>query len=236
MTDDIIHKDCSKCGRNLPLSKFNKQSGRKYGRASNCKECKRSYRSANQDKIKAQKGAWWDKNGQEVLARRREEYVPTGRHVMTDEERAASHKAANARYYAKNRDKILVKGKEYREKNRLRLREEARERYASDREKYQSRNKTWKKANPDKLKAQDFRRRARMSGGTLTAAEIKAIVAQDCFWCGTDCADDFHLDHIVPISKGGRNSRCNIAVSCPTCNTKKNAKDLSDWLREIGWR
>jgi 5-methylcytosine-specific restriction endonuclease McrA len=224
MTDDIITKFCPKCSRNLPASAFSKS--KRDGLQSQCRACKKANYIANREKRNEQSRANYAANRE-----KRKEQMK-----VYQKSNPEIGKASNARYRAKNRDKILVKGKEYREKNRLRLREEARERYASDREKYQSRNKAWKKANPDKLKAQDFRRRARMSGGTLTASEIKAIVAQDCFWCGTDCAQDYHLDHIVPLSKGGRNSRCNIAVSCPSCNLQKGSKDLSDWLSEIGWR
>jgi 5-methylcytosine-specific restriction endonuclease McrA len=88
--------------------------------------------------------------------------------------------------------------------------------------------------------ADKHRRRARMknNGGKLTKEQIREIQAtpnKTCFWCEVDCNENYQLDHIVPISKGGRNSRCNIAVSCPTCNTKKGDKDLSEWLEEIDW-
>ena len=65
--------------------------------------------------------------------------------------------------------------------------------------------------------------------------ELQATPDKECFWCETECNENYHLDHIVPISKGGRNSLCNIAISCQPCNNKKSDKDLTQWLEEIGW-
>lgn len=189
MTDDIIHKTCSKCKANLPLSEFNKDKSKRDGLRSSCKACKKSN---------------------------------------------------NRAYYAANREKCLGQQKAHYAANRGKRLEDMKAYYEANREKRQEDMRAYQKANPEVYSAAQHRRRAKKkeNGGTLTAEQIKKIQAnaKDCFWCGTDCAQDFHLDHIVPVSKGGRNSRCNIAVSCPTCNLQKGAKDLSEWLREIGWR
>ena len=38
-------------------------------------------------------------------------------------------------------------------------------------------------------------------------------------------SDDYHIDHIIPISKGGSEwDLDNLELSCPTCNLKKGAK------------
>jgi len=34
----------------------------------------------------------------------------------------------------------------------------------------------------------------------------------------------FHIDHIIPVSKGGNNKEGNLQVICRTCNNKKGAK------------
>jgi len=33
----------------------------------------------------------------------------------------------------------------------------------------------------------------------------------------------FHLEHIVPVSKGGADSESNMALACPRCNERKGA-------------
>jgi len=45
-----------------------------------------------------------------------------------------------------------------------------------------------------------------------------------CFWCDAPLAqDDFHVDHLIPLSKGGKHERANMVLSCPTCNLRKHA-------------
>src|SRR5258708_4487506 len=57
-----------------------------------------------------------------------------------------------------------------------------------------------------------------------------------CVYCGFDGAgsDKFHswrqlaIDHLIPVSKGGRNAPDNKVVSCHRCNTMKGSFDPSD--------
>jgi 5-methylcytosine-specific restriction endonuclease McrA len=225
MTDDIIHKDCSKCGRNLPLSKFNRTKHTKLGRTSHCKDCKRAYRAANKEKIATQKRAWYDANADHVREHNR----------VWREENAERISEKHKQYREDNAEAVRERRQAYRESNREQL--NARKRSPEAREKARARYAHRYENDPEfraRLLAKEQRRRG--APGTLTGDQIQKIVAQDCFWCGTDCSEKYDLDHIVPLSKGGRNSRCNLAVSCPTCNRSKGAKDLSEWLREIGWR
>lgn len=48
-----------------------------------------------------------------------------------------------------------------------------------------------------------------------------------CWWCENPLGDDWHVDHRVPLSKGGKNDAGNIVCSCKTCNLKK--KERSSW-------
>ena len=53
-----------------------------------------------------------------------------------------------------------------------------------------------------------------------------------CAYCsrlGTDTDPDgktWHMDHIIPLSKGGQDSLSNIVKTCQYCNLKKGAKHL----------
>lgn len=44
-----------------------------------------------------------------------------------------------------------------------------------------------------------------------------------CFYCFSQLEPGYHVDHFVPIAKGGTNTKENIVCSCPTCNLQKNA-------------
>lgn len=50
-----------------------------------------------------------------------------------------------------------------------------------------------------------------------------------CYICGEHrLFSAMHLDHVVPISKGGKHSRDNCKIACAACNLKKGAKTLEE--------
>lgn len=55
-----------------------------------------------------------------------------------------------------------------------------------------------------------------------------AMADGECAYCGK-VTDDYHLEHIVPLSKGGPNTLSNTTVSCKSCNHSKFNHDLLDW-------
>jgi len=55
-------------------------------------------------------------------------------------------------------------------------------------------------------------------------AEVAARAALRCEYCRSPqivTAQTFHVDHIVPQSKGGITSLENLAYACPRCNLRK---------------
>ena len=75
------------------------------------------------------------------------------------------------------------------------------------------------------------KRRSRLKNliNTLTAKEWMDILKQYKFRCAY-CNKKFNSlnkparDHIIPISKGGHNTKENIVPACKSCNSKKGAK------------
>lgn len=50
-----------------------------------------------------------------------------------------------------------------------------------------------------------------------------------CQYCGEQSPSVIlHLDHIKPVSKGGKNTLLNLVTSCVDCNLGKGARELSD--------
>lgn len=63
-----------------------------------------------------------------------------------------------------------------------------------------------------------------------------------CRYCGTRVEDGdwyFHIDHVTPISQGGKNGMDNLVTACPSCNLKKGGRTPGQAgmkLRPNGWR
>lgn len=50
-----------------------------------------------------------------------------------------------------------------------------------------------------------------------------------CQYCGRKAPDIvLHIEHITPVSKGGKNTLMNLVTSCVECNLGKGARKLSD--------
>lgn len=95
----------------------------------------------------------------------------------------------------------------------------------------------WQQAHPESAKASAHRRRAHAIANTpkgehYTMADVKLQYKSQkgkCWHCGVKLNDVYHIDHFVPLAKGGTNSANNIVVSCPKCNLSKNDKTVPQW-------
>lgn len=72
------------------------------------------------------------------------------------------------------------------------------------------------------------RRRARKADATIEHFTRQEIIDRDkstCHLCGKHCDPiDIHLDHVIPLSRGGDHSRENVKVACSQCNMRKGAR------------
>lgn len=55
-----------------------------------------------------------------------------------------------------------------------------------------------------------------------------------CANCGIYLRGYFHLDHIIPLAKGGTNNRRNLQLLCQQCNLSKGAKHPVEFAIENG--
>jgi hypothetical protein len=76
------------------------------------------------------------------------------------------------------------------------------------------------------------RARVRNAFGRYTKADIIELLIQQeskCALCGGLFGDDgYHVDHFIPLARGGTNDRSNLKLLHPVCNLKKGAKLPSD--------
>lgn len=139
---------------------------------------------------------------------------------MFDLDVEALRKAKKAAYYKAYRDAnkefIAAQRKAYREANKERV---------------AARQRAWREANKEKIAEQKAARRFRK---TYIINHLLVAQRGKCASCFANVIEKHHLDHIVPLAKGGTNDRSNFQLLCPTCNFKKSAKDPLAFMQERG--
>jgi len=88
-------------------------------------------------------------------------------------------------------------------------------------------------------RAKSHRRRARKlgNGGAHTATDILLQVRSQtdkkgklrCWWCGKPIKGGYHVDHVIPLARGGGNGAENLCIACPSCNRSKGNKLPQEW-------
>lgn len=154
---------------------------------------------------------------------------------------------------ANNHDKVLANKKLYRQRHPERVQEQQRVAVAKKPEHYSEQQRAWRSANAEhvsgvkrtyrrinfeSVRANNQKRRAlkRASQGTFTGADTRTqLLAQKglCWWCGCELNGEYHLDHRIPLNKGGSNKPNNIVCSCAKCNLSKGAKLPHEWIGRL---
>lgn len=141
--------------------------------------------------------------------------------------------------YYRRRDDVLDRVKQDRKENPEKYRKYARTAYAKHREDRIQRSNKWQKENPDRVAARYAKRKSRESGFTVTKKFQRRSLHRSgyrCIYClqkldtvNRRSPGGLHWDHVIPLSRGGRNSEGNLVPSCATCNMKKGVKYLVEW-------
>ena len=122
--------------------------------------------------------------------------------------------------------------------NPERNKEKVREWVKANPELAKERWRKWREANPEKKSAQRQQRRALKANadGTSTAEQIKARFQYHenrCYYCG-DNESGLHVEHRIPLSRGGSNWPANLVPSCPSCNLQKGTKTETEFKKNKG--
>jgi 5-methylcytosine-specific restriction endonuclease McrA len=97
----------------------------------------------------------------------------------------------------------------------------------SDKEKTRKRN--YALENPETIRMAAARRRAKLAGSRsylIIKKDLRKLKSNSCFYCGGQSA---HIDHVIPISKGGQHSIGNLVAACAFCNISKNDRFIMEW-------
>ena len=224
MGDVIMElKRCTKCGENKPNTNeyFYFQNKSKGTLRSRCKVC-------NNDKDKGKE--YYENNKDKILKYKKKYYE--------------NNKDKLKKCRENNKDKIRERDKKYRENNKDKIREyrENNKEYykeyrENNKEHYKDLFKKYYENNKDKYKEYNHKRRALKlgNGGSYTKAQwLDTLEYFDykCAYTGECIKHSCHVEHIVPISKGGTSYIWNLVPSTASANLSKQNRDMEEWYRE----
>ncbi len=132
-------------------------------------------------------------------------------------------KSYDKRHYRKYRDKKLEYSKLYRE--------------TRDPEAFALWLKEYRKKNRHKIRYYKWKRKAleRKALGIVSPdIEKKLFQEQEgsCYYC-QEKLDKYHLDHMHPLIRGGMHDDSNLCLACPRCNLRKYTKTSYEFMEEL---
>lgn len=65
--------------------------------------------------------------------------------------------------------------------------------------------------------------------------DILRLQGFKCAYCSAVIKKKYHMDHIIPVSRGGSNMRSNLQATCASCNLSKHANDPIVFARKKGF-
>lgn len=99
------------------------------------------------------------------------------------------------------------------------------------------RTRDYRKRNPEKVREFSARRKGRKLG-RLPRGTIQAIGDAQrwkCAICRVGVRQNYHVDHITPLARGGEHAPKNLQLLCPACNVRKSDKDPIAYMQERGF-
>lgn len=204
-------KICRLCNIEKDLSEFYKRNQHKDGFDTRCKDCVNEYARKyyiNNDNKYSNKRKEYNNKNKDVLNKKSREQYKLGRYKYLDKRKE---------YYNENKDIIRVRHSNYDQRNR---------------ENIALRKKNYGKTERGKMVRMNNihkRKSLRLSStdNTITAKFLQQLAndTKYCIFTGVELtADNRHLDHIIPLSRGGKHSADNVRFISDKANQMKGNK------------
>lgn len=120
----------------------------------------------------------------------------------------------------------------------------AREYRQKTRDEQNEMKRRWAEENPEKASVSKRRYKAKRFGwesfnmserDKALSLEYRKVIATDsCFYCGENSPwYPYHVDHYVPLSRGGTDHWWNLVRACEPCNLAKSNLDPVDFIQRL---
>jgi len=193
------------------------------GRCHRCtQDDKYSAAKLDPEKQKAYMASWHEKNKDYELIYRKEN--------------AEMIRQNSAKWAKENPEKHSDNARLWRVKNIDRADENRRKWRRENPERMTFLSKRWRENNPEKQRTIMFNRNSASRGVRLAVKhglleEMMNSQSSKCAYCQVNISNEFHVDHLIPVSKGGGNSPENLQLLCPSCNLRKSAMMPEDFIK-----
>ncbi len=229
-------KSCTKCKELKTFGDFNKDNKSKIGISYICKECRKIIRFTNKDKTAISDRIYREKN-KEIIALKRKEYEKNNKEKRN---------ATNKKYYEKNKFNHRIKNNNKAKYNK----DSSKKYYNKNKDIFAERNRLYYIKNKQKsakyfksdigkavARASRYKRKASIGDSVITKEDVLQLQknAKTCYWCCKPLKNlTTHLDHYIPLSRGGKHIIENLVISCQSCNNRKHAKDPLEFANSMG--
>jgi 5-methylcytosine-specific restriction endonuclease McrA len=195
----LFDKRCPQCDTLKPRELFGRDSKAKDGLFCWCKPCAKAYSRA-----------YYVQHAEQCRRAALE----------THRKNRARHRDYNRRWSAAHRERIRAHANSAHSSVLRSLRHE------KDPQRLRDRARTWQRQHHGYRLLQGTARyqRVRAAGPLYTMLDVNTLYIQQkgmCYYCGVSLEVGYHVDHKVPLSRGGTHARINLALACPLCNHRK---------------
>jgi hypothetical protein len=229
-------KICKNCLIEKEESEFH-TTGKNRTLKKECKHCinlkRKEKRKQNLEEFRKKDKKRYEKNAEKIRLRNK---------IYGNKNK--ENKAIKAKIrYKNNKNTVSLKNKEYYFKNKEKIKLKNKEWYKLNKEKVKIQKKIYLKTKNGKASIKSGRNSYRAkkrssSDGTVTTAALLQLAQKQnnkCYYCGTSINiedKNTHLDHYIPLSKGGKHSIKNVVWSCSKCNLSKNNTLPNKFIKE----